>query len=421
MTSALLPLFHAPDVSWRTSPSLAMTLTPPPAMAPESSIVATVVPPISFSESANAMPTDTATPLLTATATLAETSAAVIDELSTASTDSDPSASTALPFTIEASTSFVVTFLAHAPAPEIATATELVLTATLTLAAAAMASISLSASAETVTSPPVVATDESSMDARLAPSMVFLAADTARPSEAETVEVPADTATEAAITFELIAAVSLTLTPMSPTASSVLPTIRASVDPPRRLVAEAAAKAPARLTVPVPAATLIATATVLAWIWLPALAPIETAPPLSTSESSMPASVSVVMVFDVIDTAPANDRVTVPEPAATDAASVASVASIVLSLSASRVIGPPAMTKSESAGNTAASASAISASTVPPIVLVAIAAPTAPEKLKVPLLALTEMAAARPRASMFLSEIARTSSAPPASSDESST
>ena len=145
-----------------------MTLTPSPAVTSESSIVASVVPPISFSDSASAKPTATATVLPTATATLAEMSRAVIDELSTASTASDPPTSTRLSFTIEASTSLVITFLAHAPAPETARLTP-VLADTLMAAAAAMASISLSATVETVTSPTVEVTIELLMDARPAP------------------------------------------------------------------------------------------------------------------------------------------------------------------------------------------------------------------------------------------------------------
>ena len=188
-----------------------------------------------------------------------------------------------------------------------------------------------------------------------------------------------------------------------------------------KLTAWVSAKPPARLTVPVPADTLTATATVFALIALPALARIVTSPRLSTSELSMLASVSLVMVFDVKDTAPVNARLTVPEPADTAPATANSVASIVLALSATRVIGPPALTKCDGAGNKAASASAISAWTVPPIVLVAIAAPTAPLSVNVPLLALTDTATLVPRASMFLSEVAKISSAPPASSDESST
>ena len=86
-------------------------------------MVASVVLPISFSVSASEKPTATAADVPTATDTLAATSRAVIDELSTAITATEPSAITVLPFTIEASTSLVMTFLAHAPAPEIPTPT----------------------------------------------------------------------------------------------------------------------------------------------------------------------------------------------------------------------------------------------------------------------------------------------------------
>ena len=62
-----------------------------------------------------------------------------------------------------------------------------------------------------------------------------------------------------------------------------------------KVVAEAPATAPARVTVPLPAATLIATATVFAFIVLAALASIDTAPEVSTSELLMPARTALVM------------------------------------------------------------------------------------------------------------------------------
>ena len=349
-----VPVDQAPELRSRTPPSLAMTLTLSPAIISESAMDARMVLSMMFSESVTATPTEIAAVLLAATDILAETSREVIDELSTANTVTDPSASTRDRFrstkllsTIKASTEFVVTFLAYAPAPANDSPT-LLLAATLRLTAAATASISLSARAETVTSlsaPPVVTTSELSMAARLLPEMVFSASDTDKAREPETLPLVAETLRAAAITLEVIAAVSLMLRPTLPAASSVLLfSIRAWVEPPILFVAEATPTAPERLTVPLLADTLTATATVFALIELAALASIETAPEATTSELSMPARTALVIVFSVTEAAPEREMVTVPEPAATEAERTARVASMVLALSASMVIRPPAST-----------------------------------------------------------------------------
>ena len=72
---------------------------------------------------------------------------------------------------------------------------------------------------------------------------------------------------------------------------------------------------------------------------------------------------------------------TVPVPTETEAATTTNVELIVLVLSASMVIGPPVNTYCEST----LSASAITALTVPPMVLLDWATPTAPDRLNVPL------------------------------------
>ena len=416
--NAFVPVDHAPELISVTPPSLAMTLTLSSAIISESAIDARVVLSMVFSASVTATPTEIAASLLAATDILAETSFEVIDELSTANTVTDPPASTNDRFsssrllsTIKASTEFVVTFLAYAPAPA-NDSPVLLLAATLRLTAAAMASISLSARAETVTSlsAPVATTSELSMAARLLPEMVFSASDTDKAREPETLPLEAETLMAAATTLEVIVAVSMMLRPMLPAASTeLLFAIRAWVEPPILFVAEATPTAPERLTVPLLADTLTATATVFALIELSALASIKTAPAATTSELLMPARTALVIVFEVTETAPEREMVTVPEPAATEAERTASVASMVLVLSASMVSAPPAMTDC----NSALSASTITASTTPPMVLVACVTPTAPDRPTVPPPALTEIKALMPIASMSLSDVAVMSSAPP--------
>ena len=321
--------------------------------------------------------------------------------------------------TISANTSLVVMFLAPAPEPAPESATVPLVPANAKDAATAIDSMLFIAVALTITSlaTPLAMTVEFSTAARLLPVRVFSATVTETPRAPETSPVETEIAIVAATTLAVIAAWSSTFSATVPPAFKSLLVSSAWVEPPILLIAVATPTAPAMATVPLLTDTLIPIAIELAVMTLLAPASIETAPLANTSEFSIPARTALVIVFVVAEAAPESEIVTSPEPTVTEAARTTSVASMLLVLSASRVIGPTAVTNCDSA----ASASSIVASTMPPMVLIATATPTAPESEKFPPPALTETARLVPSASMSLSEVALILSAPPASSVESNT
>ena len=206
----------------------AATVTAPPTMACESSIVASKLPPISFSATVTATATLTEAVPEPPAAIDAAASTARMSDSSCASSVMSPGAATTLR-TMLASVEPVVVLKATTPAA--ATCTDTAPAPPAEIAAErANAWMPASDTAFTATPPPVVSTVESSIVASVSPSMRFSAS--ATDMATLTAAVPlADTATAAEKSIARIAELSCASTSTAPAASTPLRTTEASKPP----------------------------------------------------------------------------------------------------------------------------------------------------------------------------------------------